>query len=63
MGIRKPFYLEDLKIPTIKYCRILKYPLPLQHELEKDARRRRASEQEMIQNNKMIQDIRIIQKH
>ena len=34
MGIKiKPRYLEEIKIPIIKYCRILKYPVPLQHEL------------------------------
>ena len=36
MGIKKsPRYLEEIKIPTIKYCRILKYPLPLQRELKR----------------------------
>mgnify|MGYP007027889896 FL=1 len=34
MGIKiKPRYLEEIKIPIIKYCRIFKYPVPLQHEL------------------------------
>ena len=35
MGIKiKPRYLEEIKIPIIKYCRILKYPVPLQRELK-----------------------------
>lgn len=35
MGIKiKSHYLEEIKIPIIKYCRILKYPVPLQRELK-----------------------------
>lgn len=36
MGIKiRPRYLEEIKILIIKYCRILKYQVSLQRELER----------------------------
>ena len=34
MEISKESNLEEIKLLIIKYCRILKYPVPLQRELK-----------------------------